>query len=339
MTTQTTSPRPLLELGTGFWASKTLLSAVELGLFTVLGTGPATEEQVREKLGLHPRSTRDFLDALVALGVLEREGDLYANTPATALYLDENQDGYLGGWMRQASSRLFLAWSGLTESLRTGRPTIGSDSQDYFRRLYENLDHRRAFISAMDAITNHIGPELAGKLDWSRHRDILDVGGARGNLSAYLLREHANLRCTVFDMPELRPLFDEHMAARDLTDRTDFVTGDFFAEPLPKADVLVFGHILHDWDVEQRRALLAKAFDAVRPGGMVVVYDRMIDDERRSNAVGLLGCLNLLLVTPGGSEYAVADCRRWVESAGFARTEAYPLVDGLETAVVGYRAH
>ncbi|MBB5957453.1 8-O-methyltransferase [Saccharothrix tamanrassetensis] len=338
MTQEMVSPRPLIELGTGFWASKTLLSAVELGLFTVLASGPATEPELRAALDLHPRSSRDFLDSLVALGVLEREGDRYFNTAAADLYLDERKDGYLGGWMRQASKRLFLAWGGLTESLRTGRQSIGSDTQDYFRKLYADLDHRRSFISAMDAITNHIGPELVDRVDWSRYTSVVDIGGARGNLLTYLVKAHPELRCTVFDMPELRPLFDEHVAAHGTGDRMRFVVGDFFTEPLPEADVLVFGHILHDWDVEERRALIAKAFQAVRPGGAVVFYDRMIDDDRRTNTVGLLGCLNLLLVTPGGSEYTVAECRRWVEEAGFARTVAHPLVDGLETAVVGYKA-
>ena len=338
LTTATVSPRPLIELGTAFWASKTLLTAVEMGLFTELAAGPATEPELRARLRLHPRASRDFLDSLVSLGVLEREDGRYRNTPASDAYLDEGKRGYLGGWMRQASRRLFVAWGGLTDSLRSGKQHIGSDSQDYFQKLYSDLDHRRAFIAAMDAITNQIGPELSAHLDWSPFRTVLDVGGARGNLLAYLLADHPELHGTVFDMPELRPLFEEHTAAHGIADRTGFVVGDFFAEPLPEADVLIFGHILHDWDEAQRRELIRKAYQAVRPGGAVVVYDRMIDDDRRENSVCLLGCLNLLLVTPGGSEYTVAQCRSWVEEAGFASTSTLALVDGLETAVIGRKA-
>jgi SAM-dependent methyltransferase len=335
LTTTTVSPRPLIELGTAFWASKTLLTAVEMGLFTELAAGPASEPQLRERLGLHSRSSRDFLDSLVSLGVLDREDGRYRNTPASDAYLDEGKPGYLGGWMRQASRRLFVAWGGLTESLRTGKPHIGSDSQDYFRKLYADLDQRRAFIAAMDAITNQIGPELSAHLDWSSFHTVLDVGGARGNLLAYLLADHPELHGAVFDMPELRPLFEEHTAAHGIADRTRFLVGDFFGEPLPEADVLIFGHILHDWDEQQRRELIRQAYQAVRPGGAVVVYDRMIDDDRRENSVCLLGCLNLLLVTPGGSEYTVAQCRSWLAEAGFADMSQLSLVDGLETAVIG----
>ncbi|GDY31044.1 methyltransferase [Gandjariella thermophila] len=332
------SARPIIELGTSFWGAKTLLTAVEIGLFTELGAGPASVEQLRARLDLHPRSARDFLDALVALGMLERDDGLYRNTPATGYFLDENRDTYLGGWMRQASKHLFRAWGGLTESLRTGKPYIGWDSADYFERLYEDRDERRGFIAAMDAWTTHIATELATGLDWREHTTFVDVGGARGNLSAHLVNAHPHLRGVVFDRPEIADLFTEHMRDKGTADRVDFVVGDFFTEPLPPADVLIFGHILHDWDEAERATLVRKAHDAVRPGGIVVIYDRMIDDDRRENALGLLGCLNLLVVTPGGAEYTVADCRRYATDAGFASVAALPLFDGLETAVVARKS-
>ncbi|CAM3691774.1 methyltransferase [Kibdelosporangium persicum] len=337
-TTPTPSARPLIELGTSFWRGKTLLSAVEIGLFTELGDGSCTAEELRAKLDLHPRAASHFLDALVALDVLERTDGRYRNTEASAYFLDENKDTYLGGWMRQASAHLFRAWGGLTESLRTGKPFIGWDSADYFERLYEDMDERRNFIAAMDAWTTHIARELAAGVDWSRHHDFVDVGGARGNLSAWLVKAQPHLSGTVFDRPELEPLFAEHMARHGTAEQVRFVTGDFFTESLPEADVLIFGHILHDWDDDERRALVARAYESVRPGGVVVIYDRMIDDDRRRNVTGLLGCLNLLVVTPGGSEYTVAECRAYAAAAGFGETTTLPLYDGLETAVIARKA-
>ncbi len=336
--TMTVSPRPLIELGTAFWASKTFFAGVELGVFTELAGGPATEPELRARFDLHPRSARDFLDSLVSLGVLDRVDGRYYNTPVADAYLDEGKAGYLGGWIRLASRELFQTWDSLTESLRTGKPHIGSDRPDFFQKLYFDIDQRRAFISAMDAITNHIGPELAANLDCSEFSTVVDVGGGRGNLLKYLITVYPQLSTTVFDLPEMKPLFDEHMAANGIAKRAEFVVGDFFTDPLPEADLLIFGHILHDWDEQQRRELMIKAYHAVRPGGAVVVYDRMIDDDRREHSVCLLGCLNLLLITPGGSEYTIADCRSWIEEAGFASTSTLPLVDGLETALIGRKA-
>jgi SAM-dependent methyltransferase len=332
------SARPLIELGTAFWGAKALLTAVEIGLFTELATGPATVEQLRTRLNLHPRAARDFLDALVALKVLERDGELYRNGQAADYYLDEQKETYLGGWMRQASKHLYRAWGGLTESLRSGQPYIGWNSADFFERLYEDIDERRSFIAAMDAWTTQIAKELAAGLDWSTYGTFVDVGGARGNLSAYLIKAHPHLRGTVFDRPELEPLFAEHMARHGTEGRVTFQVGDFFSDPMPRGDVLLFGHILHDWDADERQDLVNRAYQSVNPGGLAIFYDRMIDDDRRENAVGLLGCLNLLVVTPGGGEYTVADCRGYAQKAGFAETFTVPLYDGLETAVVARKA-
>jgi hypothetical protein len=331
------SARPIIELGTAFWAAKALLSAVEIGLFTELGHGPRTVAQLEEKLNLHPRGARDLLDSLVALGMLERADGQYRNTAATGYFLDENKEAYLGGWMRRASTDLFGAWAGLTESLRTGKPADWGNAE-VFDHIYEEAAGRRSFLAAMDAWTTHIAHELAAGLDWSGYRDFVDVGGARGNLSAGLVKALPHLSGRVFDRPEVLPLFDEHMQRHGTVGRVRFVTGDFFAEELPASDVLILGHILHDWSPEERCRLVAKCHQALRPGGILVTYDRMLDDERRRNATGLLGCLNLLVVTTGGSEYTVGECRSYAMAAGFASTTALPLYDGLETAVVARKA-
>jgi SAM-dependent methyltransferase len=328
----------LIELGTSFWSAKALLSAVEIGLFTELGAGPQTAEQLRVTLNLHPRSALDFLDALVALDLLEREDGLYSNTPNTGYFLDENKETYLGGWMRQASKHLFRAWGGLTESLRSGKPYIGWDTADYFDHLYEDVDERRSFIAAMDAWTTQIAAELAEGIDFTQYHDFIDIGGARGNLSASLVKSYPHLDGKVFDRPEIADMFAEHMIKKGTEGRVGFEIGDFFTEPLPAADVLLFGHILHDWNDEERALLARKAHDALNPGGIAVFYDRMIDDDRRKNHVGLLGCLNLLVVTPGGGEYTVADGRRYCAEAGFESVTTLPLFDGLETAIIAKKA-
>jgi len=336
----TASPRPLLELATAFWRAKTLLTAVDLGVFNALADGPASGLELRDRLDLHPRSAQDFFDALVALGLLERTDDGgYRNGQAADLYLVEDRPTYLGGWMRMTDRRLYEAWRHLGDGLRTGQPQLaGPMSDNFFPNLYQDPQALRRFIAGMDALTAKIGPEVAGSFDWTGVDTFVDVGGARGNFASSIAAAHPHLRGTCFDLPHLEPLFDDLVAERGIGGRLSFAAGDFFADPLPPADVLILGHILHDWNVEQRQSLLAKAYDAVRPGGALLVYDRMIDDARSGATLSLLGSLNLLLVTPGGSEYTVADCRGWLTDAGFARTSAVPVLDGTETLVIARKA-
>jgi SAM-dependent methyltransferase len=327
--------RPLLELATSFWGAKTLLTAVELGVFTALGDGPAKEVDLRARLGLHPRSSRDFLDALVALRVLDRAGEHYSNTPIAAHYLDETRPDYLGGWMNMTNRRLYEAWRSLAEGLRSGGPQLaGPMTDNFFADFYQDPVALRRFIAGMDSLSNRIGDDLAQSFDWSGYDTFCDVGGARGNVSCILANANPHLRGICFDLPHLKPLFEEHVGELGLEKRIEFQSGDFFAEPLPEADVMVMGHILHDWNVEQRHLLLKKAFDAIRPGGALLVYDRMIDDGRRDRALSLLGSLNLLLVTPGGSEYTAAECRGWLTEVGFSRMSALPVLDRTETVVI-----
>src|SRR5262249_59682382 len=112
-------------------------------------------------------------------------------------------------------------------------------------------------------------------------------------------------------------IFDGHVASLGLGERLSFTAGDFFTDPLPPADVLVMGHILHDWNLDEKRLLLRKAYDALPKGGALIVYDAIIDDGRRSNTFGLLMSLNMLIETPGGFDYTGADCRAWMRQAGF----------------------
>jgi 8-O-methyltransferase len=335
-TALTPAVRPLLELSTAFWGAKTLLTAVELKLFTALADGPAGTAQICARLGLNGRAVEEFLDALATQGMLERTAEGYANSPAADAYLVEGRPNYLGGWMRMTSRRLYEAWSKLADGLKTGEPQLtGPMSDNFFPNLYQDLDALRNFIAGMDSLTNLIGPDLAGAFDWGAVESFIDIGGARGNLASAIAGAHPHLKGAVFDLPHLKPLFEELTSERGVADRLSFHSGDFFADPLPEADVLIFGHILHDWNDEQRRHLMAKAFEAVRPGGAVLVYDRMIDDAASARTLSLLGSVNLLLVTPGGSEYPIAHGRRLLEEAGFVRTASVPLLEDTETVVIG----
>ena len=336
MTGQLTPDR-IMALGFGFWGAKTLLSGVELGLFSELAAGALEGEALRERLGLHARSARDFFDALVALGLLERRDGRYANTPETARFLDRAKPSYIGGILEMANARLYPFWGALTAGLRSGEPQNEAKAGgDLFAALYADPSLLRQFVLAMAGLSMGAALTVAQKIPWGRYRTFVDLGTAQGTVPVQVATAHPHLTGGGFDLPALRPLFEEYVAAAGLTARVRFYAGDFFADPLPAADVLILGHVLYDWDLAQKRTLLAKAHAALPAGGRLVVYDVLIDDDRRQNAFGLLASLNMLIETRGGCGYTGADCRAWMREVGFREVSVEPLV-GPESMVVGLK--
>jgi SAM-dependent methyltransferase len=335
---QQVTPDAIVQLGMGFWASKTLLSAIELGVFTELGGGPMDADALTARLGLHARSARDFFDSLVALDMLERTDGRYSNTPATDLFLDRGKPSYAGGMLEMSNARLYPFWANLTEGLKTG--SLQNEAKDggegLFEALYKDPDRLKQFAQAMSGISGGAAHAISAKYPWADHQTVIDIGCAEGLVPVVLAQEHGHLTGGGFDLPPLKPIFDEFVDAAGLGDRLTFTGGDFFADPMPTADVLVMGHILHDWDLEQKKALLTKAYDALPDGGTLIVYDAIIDDDRRSNAFGLLMSLNMLIETEGGFDYTGADCRGWMADVGFRDIYVEPLV-GPDSMVVGIK--
>lgn len=335
VTTDRVTPDGILQLGLGFWGSKTLLSAVELGVFTALAGGPCTGKTLHAELDLHPRGADDFLDALVSLGMLERSGDQYANTAATDLFLDRGKPSYIGGILEMANARLYPFWGSLTEALRTGRPQNElKTGHDFFGSLYQDPVRLQQFLHAMTGLTMGAAEAIAEAFPWDRHHSVVDIGTAEGCLPVQLALRHPHLRAGGFDLPPVRPVFDAYVESFGLADRVRFHAGDFFADDLPPADVLVMGRILHDWGLDEKLTLLRKAHDALPAGGALIVYDTVIDDDRRENTFGLLMSLNMLIEMPAGFDYTGAQCRAWMAEVGFRDSYVAPLV-GPDSMVVG----
>jgi hypothetical protein len=333
------TPDAIMELGFAFWGSKTLLTAIELGVFSTLAdAGELDGETLRDRLGLHARSATDFFDALVALGMLERKDGRYANSASTDLFLDRAKPSYIGGILEMANDRLYGFWGSLTEGLQTGAPQneAKGDGQNFFEALYADQERLAQFARAMSAMSVGAGQAIAAKFPWKDHTSVIDIGCAEGAVPVQIALAHDHVTGGGFDLPPLAPIFDSYVSGFGLGGRLSFTSGDFFADPLPTADVLVMGHILHDWDLEKKRVLLQKAYDAVPDGGAVIVYEAIIDDERRRNAFGLLMSLNMLIETPGGFDYTGADCRTWMEETGFRDTYVEPLL-GPDSMVVGLK--
>lgn len=331
------TPAGILELGLGFWASKTLLSAIELGVFTELAKQPMDCQQLTEKLGLHSRSSRDFFDALVALGMLKRDNGLYSNTAETDFFLDRSKPTYAGGMLEMANARLYGFWGALTEALRSGEPQNEiKRGQNLFDALYSDPARLRLFLQGMSGISMGAARAIAAKFPWGDYKTFLDIGCAQGCLPVQVALVHPHIFGGGFDLPAVQPVFEEYVAAQGLSSRLRFHVGDFTRDPLPSADVLVFGHILHDWNLEEKRLLIGKAYEALPSGGAVIIYEALIDDDRRSNAFGLLMSLNMLIETSDGFDYTGADCSGWLRDAGFRETRVEHLV-GPDSMVIGIK--
>lgn len=333
------APDHIMQIGLGFWASKALLSAVEMGVFTELANGPQAFDHLSGRLGLHHRSSRDYLDALVALGLLRRSNGTYSNAPEADFFLDRHKPTYIGGVLEMANARLYGFWNHLTEALRTGRQQNEAKEdgvESPFEALYADPARLKTFLSAMSGISRGANMAIAKKVPWSKYKTYADVGTAQGDLAIQIALANPHLKGIGFDLPQVGPTFEEYAKANGVGDRVSFQPGDFFTEALPKVDVLTMGHILHDWNLEEKKMLVGKAYAALNPGGALVVYDAIIDDDRSKNAFGLLMSLNMLVETPGGFDYTGADCIGWMKEAGFRNAFVEHLV-GPDSMVVGLK--
>ena len=331
------TPEKILHLGMAFWESKTVLSAVELDVFTTLAKGPMDVHVLRTQLGIHERSARDFFDALVALGLLDRRDGLYFNAPDADAFLDKAKPSYIGGILEMANARLYRFWGSLTTALKTGQPqNEAKEGGNFFETLYNDPDRLKSFMQSMTGISMGTSIAIAQKFPWKDYRTCIDVGSAQGGLVVQVGKAHSHLTGGGFDLPPTGPLFTAYVESFGLSDRFTFIPGDFFHDPLPKADVLVMGHVLHDWNLDQKKLLLKKAYDALPQGGALIVFEALIDDERRKNVFGLLMSLNMLIELPGGFDYTGADGSGWMKEVGFRETRVEHLA-GPDSMIVGLK--
>ncbi len=330
------SPDHIFDIGFAFWKSKALFSAVELGVFTALGEGPLDGEMLIERIGIHRRGRRDFLDALVALDLLERDAaGRYANQPDCALYLDVRKPTYIGGQLERLNGRLYESWGHLTEALRAGRGGSALANGGY-AALYADEAASLSFLRAMTGSSLMPARALAENFPWNRYATVIDIGTAQGCVPVELARAHAHLKGGGFDLPQVEPAFRDYVRKNGLSDRLAFHSGAFLRDDLPGADVVIMGRILHNWDLPTKQLLLRKATRALPPGGALIVYDNIIDDERRHRPHSLLASLNMLIDTPAGFEFTEQECIDWMHEAGFhdIRTER---LDRINTAAIGLK--
>lgn len=336
------SPANILQIGMGFWASKTLLSAVELGVFTLLAEGARTGAEIERALGLHPRATWDFLDALVALGLLGRDGDgeaaRYRNTAETGRFLVRGTPHYIGGILEMANARLYRFWGDLTPALQTGLPQneVKHSGRPMFDELYADPKRLEQFMGAMSGVSMANFEAFADRFDFSPFATMADVGGATGQLSCIVAARHPHLECGSYDLPVVRPIAERRIGEAGLGGRVRAGTLDFLKDDFPKVDLITMGMILHDWNLDGKKMLIRKAYDALPEGGALVAIENVIDDARRENAFGLMMSLNMLIEFGDAFDFTGADFAGWCLEAGFARCDILPLA-GPASAAIAYK--
>lgn len=338
----TPDPSPILQTAFGFWSSKVLLSAVELKLFTILRDRKLTGAELGNEIGLHPRGISDFFDSLVAMKFLERDGDgtgaRYYNTALTALYLDRNSPRYVGGILEMLNGRLFKFWNDLPEALRTGKPQNETKhgNKGMFEELYSDPARLEQFLGGMTGLSRLNFEAFAEKFDFRPFKTLCDIGGATGLLCIEVAKRHPHMKCISFDLAPVEPIAKRSIAAAGLSNRVATAAGDFFNDPLPKADMITMGMILHDWNLERKKQLIRAAYEALPAGGAFVAIEALIDDARRENLFGLLMSLNMLIEFGEAFDYSGADFEGWCKEAGFKRCEVIHLF-GPSSAAIAFK--
>ena len=336
------TPTKIMQIGMGFWASKTLLTAVNMELFTHLAKGELTGNEIQETLGLHHRSLYDFLDTLVALGFLSRSGlkdeAVYSNSADSDFFLDKNKPSYIGGILEMSNNRLYPFWNDLEECLKTGKPQNESKTggKPLFESIYADQDRLREFIHGMGGAQAVNFIKLSQDFDFSNYKTHCDVGGSGGNLSIHIAKNNSHMSCNSFDLPPVGPIAKENVDAFGLGDRIRVSSGDFFEDEIPQADVITMGNILHDWSSEDKLMLINKAYRALPDGGALIVIENIIDNERNKNAFGLLMSLNMAIETDHGFDFTAADFEKWAKDVGFRETRVMPLT-GPSSAVIAIK--
>lgn len=335
------TPVPLMQLATAFWAFKTLAAAHELDLFTRVSTsGGISPPELSQHLGIEARPAEMLLTGCAALGLLEKDGARYRNSPLAEKFLVRGTPYYFGGFVEMLDKRLYPGWGKLLEAVRTNRPTTWDPDRQ--KSLFEAEDPAMlaTFWEAMHSLSTFTARVLGEAIDFSSFTRLLDVGGGSAAFDIELCRQYPRLRATVYDLPFVTGIAAEKVAAAGLQDRITMARGDFFADPsYPSGhDVILLSMIMHDWDEARDREILRKCYQALPSGGAVIISELLVNDAKSGPAPAALMSLNMLIETEGGRNYSPAEYSAWLDALGFRdiRTAWFEAA-GANGAVIGYK--
>lgn len=324
-------PSLVLDLLEAFRRSKTMFAAVELGVFDALQREPQTLDQLAVALSANPDALERLLNACVGLQLLRLQDGRYENTPAAATYLTSHSDARLTGYIRYSNSAMWQLWSHLEDAVREGshrwKQAYGWDGP-IFSHFFRNDEAKRDFLMGMHGFGVITSPHVAAAFDLSPFRTIADLGGATGHLVIAACQHYPHLRGVVFDLPDAIPLAREIVGASNVADRIELAAGDFFADPLPAADLYALGRILHDWSEEKIDRLVARIYEALPPGGGLLIAEKILASDGSGPRWAQMQNLNMLTCTEGKErtfEQYEAILRRIGFTSVEARTTSAPL--------------
>lgn len=337
------TPERIMQITTGFCSSKILMSAVNFGLFTILAEKKSmSARQIKSQLNFKctDRQVYDYLDALLGMGFLQREGVLssavYYNSPETDRFLDQNKPLYIGTYIEILNNCLYGFWDNFEEGLLTGQsPGDFKNGYNIFEEIQQDPVRLKGFVNAMNGMQMANFMAFARIFDFSGYTKMTDAGGG-GLLSLTVARQHPHMHCTSFDLPALEPIAQACIQQAGLGERIKTVRGNFFMDLLPEAEVVVMSNILHNWDEKKKLALMKAAYEALPPGGAFIAIENIIDSERKNNVFGLMVSLNILIEAESGFDYTFWDFQQWANSTGFSSAEIIPLA-GADSAAIAYK--
>jgi acetylserotonin N-methyltransferase len=297
MTTSPNAPPDIvLDLIESFRRSKTMFAAVSLGVFDRLAEGPATAAALAG--ADNPDSMKRLLDACVSLGLLRRQGDLYSNTEVAARYICRNSPDTLAGYIRYSNQVLYPLWGNLEDAVREGahrwKQTFGLEGP-LFSHFFRTEEAKRDFLSGMHGFGRLSSPKVVRAFDLGRFSRLVDLGGATGHLAMAAAEAWPELKCAIFDLPEVIAVAREFTAGADV----ELIEGDFFHDPLPPADLYALGRILHDWSEEKIGVLLKRIYESLPAGGALLVAEKLLDEDMCGPVHAHMQSLNMLVCTEG----------------------------------------
>jgi SAM-dependent methyltransferase len=333
------TPIPLMQLATSFWGFKTLATAIDMDLFTRFSTSPMTAQELAQWFRIEERPAEMLLTGCAGLGLLCKQNGRYCNTPLAEKFLVRAGRYYFGGFVSMLNRRLYSGWDKLPEALSTNRPTTWDPDKQ--SSLFEGADPAmmQTFWQAMHSLSIFTARALGEAVDFSAFRKLLDVGGGSGAFDIELCLRYPSLSATVYDLPFVTEIAEGRVAEAGLGDRITTRSGDFFADlKYPPHDVILLSMIMHDWSEQEDRAILRKCYEALPPGGAVIISELLVNDEKAGPAPAALMSLNMLIETVGGRNYTSAEYRAWLEDIGFREVRVVCFeAAGANGVVIGYK--